>query len=133
MAVLSRSVVMPPRSTYSQVQRICHPTARGRSQPHAAGSRELPTRIAAATTPGLAPLADPDLVVRVRVGARQLQVLRLLDTHRLLAAAHIHAVDLETATRRSFEVCLQRLHQKGWVEWAEPLHRRPGGGRRGYV
>lgn len=71
--------------------------------------------------------------MRVRIGTRQLQVLRLLYTHRLLTAAHIHALAFETATRRTCEICLQRLHQKGWVVRAEPLHGGPGGGRSGYV
>ncbi len=124
---------MPPGSTSSRVQGICHAKARGRSQPHAAGSRELPTPTAAATTPGSLPRGDTELVVRVRVGARQMQVLRLLYTHRLLTAAHIHALAFETATRRTCEICLQRLHQKGWVVRAEPLHGGPGGGRSGYV
>ncbi len=71
--------------------------------------------------------------MRVRVGARQLQVLRLLYTHRLLTAAQIHALAFETATRRTCEICLQRLHRKGWVVRAEPLHGGAGGGRSGYV
>ena len=62
-----------------------------------------------------------------------MQVLRLLYTHRLLTAAHIQALAFETATRRTCEICLQRLHQKGWVVRAEPLHGGPGGGRSGYV
>ena len=33
----------------------------------------------------------------MRVGTRQLQVLRLLYIHRLLTAVHIHALDFETA------------------------------------
>ncbi len=75
----------------------------------------------------------PDLGVRVRIGTRQLQVLRLLDNHRVLTAVHIHARACETATRRTCEICLQRLHQKGWVMRAEPLHGGPGGGRRDYI
>ena len=71
--------------------------------------------------------------MRVRVGARQLQVLRLLYTHRLLTAAQVHALAFETATRRTCEICLQRLHRKGWVVRAEPLHGGAGGGRSGYV
>ncbi len=71
--------------------------------------------------------------MRVRVGARQLQVLRLLYTHRLLTTAQVHALAFETASRRTCEICLQRLHQKGWVVRAEPLHGGAGGGRRGYV
>ena len=71
--------------------------------------------------------------MRVRVGSRQLQVLRLLYTHRLLTAAQVHALAFETATRRTCEICLQRLHRKGWVVRAEPLHGGPGGGRSGYV
>ena len=68
--------------------------------------------------------------MRVRVGSRQLQVLRLLYTHRLLTAAQIQALAFETATRRACEICLQRLHRRGWVVRAEPLH---GGRRSGYV
>ena len=79
------------------------------------------------------PLAVPNLVMRVRVGSRQLQVLRLLYTHRLLTAAQVHALAFETATRRTCEICLQRLHRKGWVVRAEPLHGGAGGGRSGYV
>ena len=72
--------------------------------------------------------------MRVRVGARQLQVLRLLYTHRLLTAAQVQALAFETATRRTCEICLQRLHRKGWVVRAEPLlHGGAGGGRSGYV
>ena len=71
--------------------------------------------------------------MRARVGSRQLQVLRLLYTHRLLTAAQVHALAFETATRRTCEICLQRLHRKGWVERAEPLHGGAGGGRSGYV
>ena len=71
--------------------------------------------------------------MRVRVGSRQLQVLRLLYTHRLLTAAQVHALAFETATRRTCEICLQRLHCKGWVVRAEPLHGGAGGGRSGYV
>ena len=51
--------------------------------------------------------------MRVRVGSGQLQVLRLLYTHRLLTAAQVHALAFETATRRTCEICLQRLHQQG--------------------
>ena len=69
----------------------------------------------------------------VRVGSRQLQVLRLLYTHRLLTAAQVRALAFETATRRTCEICLQRLHRKGWVVRAEPLHGGAGGGRSGYV
>ena len=71
--------------------------------------------------------------MRVRVGSRQLQVLRLLYTHRLLTAAQVRALAFETATQRTCEICLQRLHQKGWVVRAEPLHGGTGGGRSGYV
>ena len=71
--------------------------------------------------------------MRVRVGSRQLQVLRLLFTHRLLTAAQVQALAFETATRRTCEICLQRLHRKGWVVRAEPLHGGAGGGRSGYV
>ena len=71
--------------------------------------------------------------MRVRVGSRQLQVLRLLYTHRLLTAAQVQALAFETATRRTCEICLQRLHRKGWVVRAEPLHGGAGGGRSGYV
>ena len=52
--------------------------------------------------------------MRVRVGSRQLQVLRLLYTHRLLTAAQVHALAFEMSTRRTCEICLQRLHRKGW-------------------
>jgi len=62
-----------------------------------------------------------------------MQVLRLLYTHRLLTAAHVHALAFESSTRRTCEICMQRLHQKGWVMRAEPLHGGPGGGRSGYV
>lgn len=79
------------------------------------------------------PLAVSDLVMRVRVGARQLQVLSLLYSHRLQTTAQVHALAFETASRRTCEICLQRLHQKGWVVRAEPLHGGAGGGRRGYV
>ena len=72
-------------------------------------------------------------MMRVRVGSRQLQVLRLLYTHRLLTAAQVRALAFETATRRTCEICLQRLHRKGWVVRAEPLHGGAGGGRSGYV
>lgn len=58
--------------------------------------------------------------MRVRVGARQLQVLRLLDTHRLLTTACIHAMAFETATRRTCEICLHRLHQEDWGCWSSP-------------
>ena len=78
------------------------------------------------------PLAVP-LVMRVRVGSRQLQVLRLLYTHRLLTAVQVRALAFETATRRTCEICLQRLHRKDWVVRAEPLHGGAGGGRSGYV
>ena len=71
--------------------------------------------------------------MRVRVGSRQLQVLRLLYTHRLLTAAQVQALAFETATRRTCEICLQRLHRKGWVARAEALHGGAGGGRSGYV
>ena len=71
--------------------------------------------------------------MRVRVGSRQLQVLRLLYTHRLLTAAQVRALAFETATRRTCEICLQRLHRKDWVVRAEPLHGGAGGGRSGYV
>ena len=71
--------------------------------------------------------------MRVRVGARQLQVLRLLYTHRLLTAMQVQALAFETVTRRTCEICLQRLHRKGWVVRAEPLHGGAGGGRSGYV
>ena len=71
--------------------------------------------------------------MRVRVGSRQLQVLRLLYTHRLLTAAQVRALAFETATRRTCEICLQRLHRKGWVVRAEPLHGGAGAGRSGYV
>jgi len=63
---------------------------------------------------------------RVRAGGFQLRVLRLLDTHRLLTAAHINAVALETATRRNCEICIQRLHQKGSAVRAEPRTVGPG-------
>ena len=79
------------------------------------------------------PLAVPDLVMRVRVGSRQLQVLRLLYTHRLLTAAQVRALAFETATRRTCEICLLRLNRKDWVVRAEPLHGGAGGGRSGYV
>ena len=72
-------------------------------------------------------------MMRVRVGSRQLQVLRLLYTHRLLTAAQVRALAFETATRRTCEICLQRLHRKGWVVRAEPLHGGARGGRSGYV
>ena len=75
----------------------------------------------------------PDLVMRLRVGARQLQVLRLLYTHRLLTSLQVQALAFETVTRRTCEICLQRLHRKGWVVRAEPLHGGAGGGRSGYV
>ena len=71
--------------------------------------------------------------MRVRVGPRQLQVLRLLYTHRLLTAAQVHSLAFEAATQRTCEICLQRLHRKGWVVRAEPLHGGTGGGRSGYV
>ena len=71
--------------------------------------------------------------MRVRIGSRQLQVLRLLYTHRLLTAAQVQALAFETATRRTCEICLQRLHRKDWVVRAEPLHGGAGGGRSGYV
>ncbi len=71
--------------------------------------------------------------MRVRVGSRQLQVLRLLYTHRLLTAGQVRALAFETATRRTCEICLQRLHRKDWVVRAEPLHGGAGGGRSGYV
>ena len=59
-----------------------------------------------ASAPYPEPLADPDLVMRVRVGTRQVQVLRLLYTHRLLTAAQVRALAFETATRRTCEICL---------------------------
>ena len=59
--------------------------------------------------------------------------LRLLYTYRLLTAAQIHALAFETATRRTCEICLRRLHRKGWVVRAEALHGSAGGGRSGYV
>ena len=68
-----------------------------------------------------------------RIGPRQLQVLRLLYTHRLLTAVQLRALAFEAATPRTCEICLQRLHQKGWVVRAEPMHGGAGGGRRGYV
>ena len=68
-----------------------------------------------------------------RIGPRQLQVLRLLYTHRLLTAVQLRALAFETATPRTCEICLQRLHRKGWVVRAEPLHGGAGGGRSGYV
>ena len=71
--------------------------------------------------------------MRVRVGPRQLQVLRLLAAHRLLTTPQVQALAFETCARRTCEICLQRLHQKGWVVRAEPLHGGPGGGRSGYV
>lgn len=71
--------------------------------------------------------------MRVRVGHRQLQVLRLLAAHRLLTTPQVKALAFETCARRTCEICLQRLHQRGWVVRAEPLHGGPGGGRSGYV
>ena len=79
------------------------------------------------------PLAFPNLVLRVRVGARQLQVLRLLCTHHLLTSAQVQALAFETVTRRTCEICLQRLHRQGWVVRSEPLHGGAGGGRSGYL
>ena len=93
----------------------------------------MATGTPAALQSRLASLAASHLVMRVRVGARQLQVLRLLYTHRLLTTAQVHALAFETASRRTCEICLRRVHQKGWVVRAEPLHGGPGGGRRGYV
>ena len=71
--------------------------------------------------------------MRVRVWSRQLQVLRLLHTHRLLTAAQVQALAFETVTRRTCEIRLQRLHRRSWVVRAEPLHDSTGGGRSGYV
>ena len=109
------------------------PTPLGITKSQVVDSRGVQAPAAPATAPCPVPVAVPDLVMRVRVGSRQLQVLRLLYTHRLLTAAQIRALAFETATRRTCEICLQRLHQKGWVVRAEPLHGGAGGGRSGYV
>ena len=117
----------------SQVRRLPHATVPGLTNPPAAGSRSIATRPPAAAWSWLAPVVVSDLVMRVRVGAQQLQVPRLLYTHRLLTTAQVHALAFETASRRICEICLQRVHQRGWVVRAEPLHGGAGGGRRGYV
>ena len=105
----------------------------GITDPQVVDSRGVQALAAPASAPCPVPLAVPDLVMRVRVGSRQLQVLRLLYTHRLLTAAQVRALAFETATRRTCEICLQRLHGKDWVVRAEPLHGGAGGGRSGYV
>ncbi|MCY4057537.1 MAG: hypothetical protein OXG44_06015, partial [Gammaproteobacteria bacterium] len=69
----------------------------------------------------------PNLVMRVRVGSRQLQVLRLLFIHRLLTAAQVQALAFETTTRRAYEICLQRLRRKGWVVGPSPSIGAPAG------
>ena len=72
--------------------------------------------------------------MRVRVGSRQLQGPA--------PALHPSAADRGAGPRPGplrpppaapAEICLQRLHRKGWVVRAEPLHGGPGGGRSGYV
>ncbi len=76
------------------------PTTPGITNPQAENSHGVPALADPATAPCPAPLAVPDLVTRVRVGSRQLQVLRLLYTRRLLTAAQVQALALEIATRR---------------------------------
>ena len=127
LAVPSRSGVMP------QGPRTHRSGASATPQLAAAASRTLPGPVSFRPAPrqrrrqAWRRRGDPDLVARVRVGARQLPVLRRLDTHRLLTSAHVHTRALEMATRRRCDVCLQRRHPRGSVVRAELLHGRPGG------
>ena len=66
-------------------------------------------------------------VMRVRVGHRQLQVLRLLAAHRLLTTPQVQALAFETCARRTCEICLQRLHQHCRVVHGAPRRGVPVG------
>ena len=67
------------------------------------------------------------------IGSKQLQVLRLLHAHRMLASGQVRSLAFERASRRACEICLQRLHRRAWVVRYEPLQAGYGGGRSGYV
>ena len=79
-------------------------------------------------------LAFPKNVMRVRVGPRQLQVLRLLYTHRLLTAAQVHGPWLlrlprSAPARSACSGCIGRVGSCG----PSPYTAAPAGGRSGYV
>ena len=94
------------------------PTTLGVPKPHVVYSRGVQAPAFPASAQFPTPSAVSDHVMRVRVGSRQLRVLRLLFTHRLLTTAQVQALAFEAATRRACEICMQRLHRKGW--WCGP-------------
>ena len=86
------------------------PTTPGIARPRVADSRGVRAPAVPPTAPCPVPLAAPNLAMRLRVGSRQLQVLRHLYTRCLLTAAQVRALAFETAKQRTCEICLQQLH-----------------------